>query len=152
MNNQINTKELINFLLHQQEEKTIDIDIAYKMFLNHLSIHNRPGTLRAYKCILKPILNYLKSVNVETTCQITTEVINNYVLFRKNKIQPGTINKEVKNLQIMLRFMIKNNYIDNINFRFEPLKATKQPIPNIDDESIRKIINYFKSKVIIYDY
>ncbi len=145
MNNQINTKELINFLLHQQEEKTIDIDIAYKMFLNHITIHNRPGTLSAYKSVLKPILNYLKSVNVETTCQITTDVINNYILFRKNKIQPGTINKEIKNLQIMLRFAIKNNYIDKINFRFEPLKTIKKPIPKIEDESIRKILNYFET-------
>ncbi len=45
----------------------------------------------------------------------------------------------------MLRHLIKNDYIDKINFRFEPLKTIKKPIPNIEDESIRKILNYFET-------
>ena len=57
--NTINTDTLIHFLLQQQKvEKSIELDTAYKIFMDHLSINNRQGTIEAYQCCLKPVYNF----------------------------------------------------------------------------------------------
>lgn len=147
MNNQINTQQLISFLLNQQQEKSIEITTCYDFFINHLKIHNRAGTLSAYKSTLKSILNYLKKRNIVTTAQITTQIINEYVLSRRPLVKPITINKEIKSLQIMIRLMIKNEYLDKMPFKFEPLKTVKDPVPQIEKNSIQKILKYFKTSI-----
>lgn len=148
MNNQINTQQLINFLLSQQQEKSLDINTCYKIFMNHLSIHNRAGTIHSYQATLKPLLNYLERNNIVSTSQLNNAIIDKYVLWRKPIVKPITINKEVKSLEIMLRLMIRYNYIDKINFKFSALKTVKTTIPQITKESIEKIINYLKNSNI----
>lgn len=147
MNNQINTQQLISFLLNQQQEKSIEIATCYDFFINHLKIHNRTGTLSAYKATLKSILDYLKKRNIVTTAQITTQIINEYVLSRRPLVKPITINKEIKSLQIMIRLMIKNEYLDKMPFKFEPLKTVKDPVPQIEKDSIKKILKYFETSI-----
>lgn len=148
MNNQINTQQLINFLLDQQQEKSIHINTAYNIFMNHKNIHNRYGTYRCYKATLKPILKYLDNSKIYNSSQVTSDVINKYVLTRKPFVKPQTLNKEVKYFEIMLRYMVKYKYIDKINFTFEPLKVIKTTIPRIEKESIEKILNYFDSSKV----
>ena len=144
--NQIDTQQLINFLLSQQQsEKSMEINTCYKIFMNHLSIHNRAGTIHAYESALKPLLKYLDRNKIITTAQLNNAVIDKFVLWRKPIVKPVTINKEVKSLEIMLRLMIRYNYIDKINFKFTALKTVKTNIDKISKESIEKIIKYFET-------
>lgn len=147
--NQIDTQQLINFLLGQQQvEKSMEIKTCYKLFMNHLSIHNRAGTIHSYQSTLKPLLNYLDRSNVITTAQLNNAIIDKYILWRKPVVKPVTINKEIKSLEIMLRLMIRYNYIDKINFKFNALKTVKTTIPQISKESIEKIIKYFETATV----
>lgn len=143
--NQINTQQLIDFLLNQSQEKSIELRTCYKLFMNHLTIHNRQGTINSYKVQLKPILAYLDRYKIINTSQLSTSIIERYVLWRKPLVKPQTVNKEVKALEIMLRLMIRHNYIDKINFKFIPLKTIKTTIPQITKDSIKKILDYFKT-------
>ena len=147
--NTINTEVLIQFLLQQQTtEKTIDIDTAYNLFMNHLNINNRPGTTAAYQRCLKPIFKYLKDHKIFKSNQITNDVINEYILHRKPFVKNETINKEVSGIRTMLNLMIKNKYIDNVNFEFTKLKTEKPVIPQIKKDDLNKIISYMNTSKI----
>ncbi len=149
MSNTIDTQSLINFLLSQQNvEKTIEIKSAYNIFMNHLQIHNRPGTIKAYKADLKQILTYFEKKNIINTAQIDTKVINQYILYRKPLVKPQTINKEIISLKVMLNIMIKNNYIDKINFSFQRLKPNSKQIQSISSDDIKRIVNHFNNSKI----
>ena len=142
--NQINTEQLINFLLSQQQsEKSVDISNAYKIYIDYVKLHKRAGTLDSYTTALKPVIKFLYGKKIFKTSDITTDVINQFVLSRKPFVKNQTINREIKYLKAMLHYMIKCNYIDKINFIYEPLKYTKTKIPRITDDSIKKILNYF---------
>lgn len=151
--NTINTEVLIQFLLQQQTaEKIIQIDEAYRLFLDHLNINNRPGTINSYKACLKPILNYLNINNIYNSSQITSDIINKYVLSRKPFVKNNTINKEVNSLKIMLNLMIKKKYIDKINFEYKNFKYEKPNINSIKKDDLNKIINYFNSSKVSNKY
>lgn len=146
MKNNLNTQELINFLLSQQkEEKTIELSNCYKLFMEHLTLHNRAGTKKSYICILKPIWNYFKKNKIYATHQLTDELINQYALFRIPLVKPQTINKEISALETMLKLMVKYKYIDYVSFHFEKLAVRKTKIESITKQSIDKILNHLKT-------
>lgn len=156
--NTINTETLIQFLLQQQTtEKVIELETAYKIFMNHLNINNRKGTKDAYICCLKPVFAFFKKYNIFKSNQITNEIINQFILDRKPFVKNITINKELIGLKTMLNLMIKLNYIDKLNFVFTKLKEEKPIIDQINKEDLVKIINYLnvsktsnKYKLIFY--
>lgn len=151
--NTINTDTLIQFLLQQQKvEKSIELNTAYKIFMDHLSINNRQGTIEAYQCCLKPVYNFFNKNNIFRTNQITDEVINKFILDRKPFVKNVTINKEIIGLKAMLNLLIKLKYIDGINFSFTKLKEEKPTIPQINKEDLNKIIEYLNQSKVSTKY
>ncbi len=151
--NTIDTDKLINFLLQQKEtEKFIELKTAYNVFMDYLKLHNRKGTINAYKTDLKFIYSYFHEMNLTRTNQITTDVIDKYVNKRINHVKPVTVNKEITTLKIMYNRLIKNNYIDKIPFTYNRLKQAKPIIDEISFNDIKKIIELFKSDKTIFDY
>jgi len=156
--NTINTEVLIQFLLQQQKtEKIINLDTAYKLFMDHLYINNRQGTIEAYKCCLKPVYSFFKKNNIFNSNQINNELINKFILERKPFVKNETINKEIIGLKTMLNLMKKNNLIDEIHFEFKRLKTEKPIIESIKKDDLNKIILYLnnskvtnKNKLIFY--
>ncbi len=144
--NTIDTDKLINFLLEQKEtERSIELKTAYNIFMDYLKLHNRQGTINAYKTDLKSIYIYFDEMNLTHTNQITTELIDKYVSKRINHVKPVTINKEIATLKIMYNRLIKNNYIDKIPFTYSRLKQIKPMIDEISFNDIKKIIELFKT-------
>ena len=141
----INTQELINFLIDKQEVKTISINNLTKLFFNKLKVNNRPGTINGYKSALKPILKYLNNKKIINVNQITTELINEYVNLRFGNVKNVTINKEIKSLKTMINYALDNEYIDKLPFKYKYLKESKPNVKSIDKKDINKIINYFKT-------
>lgn len=148
--NTINTETLIQFLLQQQTtEKTIEIDLAYKIFINHLKVHNRTGTIKAYKCCLKPFFKFLKRHDIYLSSQVNSDLINKYILERKPFVKNNTINKEIVSFKTMLNLMIKKKYIDKLNFEFTKLKVERPNIESISKNDLNKIINYFNNHAVL---
>lgn len=144
--NTINTETLIQFLLQQQKtEKVIQLDQAYNIFINHLKINNRPGTVDAYMCDLKPVFKFFTKNNIFNSNQVTTEIINKFILERKPLIKATTINREIVSLRTMLNLCIKMKYIDKLNFEFTRLKTEKTIIDKIEKEDLNKIISYLNN-------
>lgn len=142
--NTINTEQLIQFLLQNQNIKNMSLDNLLKIFFNKLKMNNRAGTINSYKSTLRPIMRYLKSKNVFLTNQITNEIINEYVSLRYDHVKNTTINREICSLKTMLKYAVDNEFIDSIPFKFKKLKTTKTIIEQIDKNDINKIINSFK--------
>lgn len=144
--NTINTEQLINFLLsQQQQEKTIDIGILQNLFYEHLKLHNRTGTLNSYRESIKPLLKFFMKERITKTNEVTTEVINQFIKQRINIVKNQTINKTICDFKTMLNFAIKNKYIDKLNFEFTKLKVNKTKIESIKANDINKIIKCFET-------
>ena len=145
MNNTINTQQLIDFLLQQQTvEKSIELSSAYKIFFNYLKLHNRKGTLNAYKSALKPIMDFFQNNNIIRTSEVTTDIINKYINMRLPLVKATTINKAVSSIRTMFNLLIKLKYIDKKNFEFSKLPEEKTTIAQISKNDIAKILYYFK--------
>ena len=102
--NTINTQDWIKFLINQQEVKTISIESLLKLFFDKLKFNNRKGTILAYKACLKPILKYIRLRKIYNCNQVTTEIINDYISLRIDKVKPITINKEVCSFKTMMKY------------------------------------------------
>lgn len=151
--NTINTETLINFLLQQQKsEKTINISLAYSLFLDHVKLNNRAGTLKSYKAVFKPVLEYFDIHNITSSHEITDPIIDSYIKSRLPFVKNNTINKEICSLKTMLNVMIEKGYIDHMNFKFKKLKVIAPEIAQIDPNDIKRILNYFETSKITVKY
>ena len=143
--NTINTQDLINFLMQQNQTKTIELDKLKEMFFNKLKFNNRPGTINGYKECLKRIFRFLNNKNIKYTHQINSDVINEFISIRINNVKNVTINKEIKALKTMLNYGVELELIDSVGFKFKKLKETKAEIPVIKKDDINKIIKYLNT-------
>lgn len=138
------TNKLIKLLL-QEESKELTISDAIKIYFNKLKLHNRPGTTNYYHAALKPIMTKMSLLNIESTNQIDNNFINKYVNSRLGTVKNTTINKEIKALTTMLRYLEEQELISSIKYKFKPLPQEQVKIKDIDKNDIIKILNYFKT-------
>lgn len=141
--NQINTEELINFLLSKQNTKSIDILEGFKLFQAHNHLYKRSATINFYVTTLKMLFAYFDWKNVHTTAQITKELLNNYIVYRTSnfKIKAVTVNKELKSLYALLNFLVKRNFIDGFpKVEFLPEETPK--IETVHSEDIKRLLEY----------
>lgn len=120
-----------------------------ELYFNKLKLYNRQGTFKYYKATLKPIISFIYSQKINNFNDIKTNIINDYVNSRLNIVKNSTLNKEIKALETTINFLIKNEYLEKINFKFKKLPTTKTKIESINKEDIQKIINYLKSNCSI---
>ena len=138
------TNKLIKLLL-QEESKELTISDAVKIYFNKLKLHNRPGTTNYYSATLKPIMTKMSLLNIESTNQIDNNFINKYINSRLGTVKNTTINKEIKALTTMLKYLEEQELISSIKYKFKPLPQEQVKIKDIDKNDIIKILKYFKT-------
>lgn len=141
--NQINTEELISFLLSKQDVKSINILEGFKIFQAHNKLYKRPATHDYYITNLKMIFAYFDWQKVYTTSQITKAVLDDYVNYRTSnyKVKNITINKELKSLYAMLNYLVKKGFINSfLKVDFLPESPTK--IETVDKADLKRILEY----------
>lgn len=90
-------------------------------------MHLTDGTIRYYRNMLGSILDYLKSIEIDTVDQITTEVIRNYLLHLETKgHNPGGVHGYFRVLRAFMRWLWDDydiptrNPIDKIKCKNRP--------------------------------
>lgn len=140
----MNTNTLIKLIL-KEDSKELTISEATTIFFNKLKLHNRPGTYHYYNAALKPIIKKLSLAGIEHTSQINNNFIDKYVITRINTVKNTTINKEIKALKTMMSYLLEQELISSINFKFKPLPQEQVKIKDIDKKDIIKILEYLKT-------
>lgn len=140
----MNTNTLIKLIL-KEDSKELTISEATTIFFNKLKLHNRPGTYHYYNAALKPIIKKLSLAGIEHTSQINNNFIDKYVITRINTVKNTTINKEIKALKTMMSYLLEQELISSINFKFKPLPQEQVKIKDIDKNDIIKILEYLKT-------
>ena len=125
--------------------KNINIMEGFQIFIKNKTLYARPGTVKAYKDVLKPVLNYFNLRHIFMVDDITQDVIDTYVEFRLNTVKDSTINKEMGNLLTFLNFLLKYGYITRIKFTYKRFKVDPPHKDPIKEESIEKILKYFST-------
>ncbi len=145
--NTISTDELIKFLISKQSDiKTINILDGFKLFQNHNRVYNTQATVNYYVTNLKHLFAYFDYHKIHSTCQITKNILDDYVNYRLSnyKIKNATLNKELKALYTMENFLAKSEYIDSF-VKIDLLPETVPKIITVEKNDLERILDYIKT-------
>ena len=143
MNEQINKKNILNYIESLEEEKLLTLEEAEVMFLNHSKIVNRQSTTDYHEYILNHMIIFFHNKKVYKTNEITNKVIDKYVTKRlKDGVKNKTVNKEITSLKAMMNYLLKKELIDKIHFKYEKLPEKKTIIPRVKKDDVKDIIDY----------
>ncbi|XMB85403.1 tyrosine-type recombinase/integrase [Mycoplasmatota bacterium WC44] len=131
-------------------------------YLNRCKHTTRIDTYAYYKKHLSVIVNYLVSINVKSTSDISNDTLYNFIENQKNKgLKNNTINKRLATLKQALRYCEKQELITvNPMCNFDLLSRDDVETVTIDKSILYSILTYFeteaktplllRSKVITY--
>ena len=86
---------------------------------------------------------YFHNHKVYKTNQITTQVIDKYVLKRiKDKVKRVTINKKMVSLNAMMNHLIKKELIDKIHYKYDKLKEEEKISEYVIEKDVNKCLEY----------
>lgn len=148
----IDVTELIKFLT--KEEKSINLRDGLMLFINNLSIRVRPDSVHEAKTNTEWIINYLESIGVISTNQLSSDAINQFINYSKSRNnKESTINKRIKSLSRMLNYLVDEEVISNNPIKkFKLLKENKSEIKFVDNETALQVIKAAYQKTLNNDF
>lgn len=141
----MNNLELIRLLAN--EIKDIEIQVGFKLFLDHKKQNNRIDTYNYYKKHIKVLLVFFSNEKVSFFQNITNFHIGQLKDYLKNKgVKNVTINKFLQVLKCTINFLVDNDLITKPNLKIDKLKESKPELNIIDIDTAIKIIKYIFNK------
>lgn len=136
--------KLIELLQNKVDFKEISISDMFNNFLNFVKATKNNGTYEMNQCHVKLIMKVLNALNIKMTSQINTEIINQYILAKKqigNK--NATINKQIGIIKRAISYNESLGLIKpKININVSKLQETQPKIKIIENNDLLRIINY----------
>lgn len=137
----MNNLELIRLLAN--EIKDIEIQLGFKLFLDHKKQNNRIDTYNYYKKHIKVLLVFFSNEKISFFQNITNFHIGQLKDYLKNKgVKNVTINKFLQVLKCTINFLVDNDLITKPNLKIDKLKESKPELNIIDMDTAIKIIKY----------
>lgn len=137
----MNNLELIRLLAN--EIKDIEIQVGFKLFLDHKKQNNRIDTYNYYKKHIKVLLVFFSNEKISFFQNITNFHIGQLKDYLKNKgVKNVTINKFLQVLKCTINFLVDNDLITKPNLKIDKLKESKPELNIIDMDTAIKIIKY----------
>ena len=137
----MNNLELIRLLAN--EIKDIEIQVGFKLFLDHKKQNNRIDTYNYYKKHIKVLLVFFSNEKISFFQNITNFHIGQLKDYLKNKdVKNVTINKFLQVLKCTINFLVDNDLITKPNLKIDKLKESKPELNIIDMNTAIKIIKY----------
>lgn len=141
----MNNLELIRLLAN--EIKDIEIQVGFKLFLDHKKQNNRIDTYNYYKKHIKVLLVFFSNEKISFFQNITNFHIGQLKDYLKNKdVKNVTINKFLQVLKCTINFLVDNDLITKPNLKIDKLKESKPELNIIDMNTAIKIIKYIFNK------
>lgn len=114
-------------------------------FFDYAKITFAEGTFKFYKSHLNYIICYFNNNEIYDSEQINLSVINNFILYEKNKkVSNATINKRI----LVFKLMFKYFKIENEILTFKKLKEEKNTFSALTNEELNRLNNYLNSDLI----
>lgn len=155
MNVNINLNELINALISKTSFSSLEISDGFDKFLLMTRHTKAEATHQCYKSHAHTVINDLASLDIKYFNEIDDKVIFRLVeLLRGRGCKNSTINKNIELLIRCYKHLAKLGFLPNQEFQYQHLKETLPDVTVIDENQLKRIINYAntlcdKSKLII---
>lgn len=131
-----------------QKIKTLTFENAINLFINDFSKVRRPNTIRYYKEHLKPFKNFINTIQVLQTHELTNDVIKSYIQYLKYLgNENSTINKRISVIKILMNWLYLNGYISKFELIFPKLEIQQKQIKVINDKQLIELIDYSRQNL-----
>ena len=122
-------------------KKSLELNVALKVYLKMMKSHVRPDTLIYIEENLNLVFKFFFMKKIFETSQIDQKCIDDFIQFSlMNNNKPITINKRIGILKTMLSRLSELNLISLPEFKFKKLKETRAKIEPVKKEDIKKIL------------
>ena len=119
--NNLDATELIKIILEKTHKRSLNLIEAIKIFLE--SRMQNVETTKYYESKLRVVNNYLTSLNIYETSQVTNDVLFHLANILIKKVKPQTVNKYIQSLLTMLRYLADDRDLITIpNLKWKKLR------------------------------
>ncbi len=141
----MNKIELLISELVKMNDNELTLHEVSSLYLRRSKQQTRIDTYKYYKVCLKPILDYLNTIGIRTTGQLSNDSLFKYIEYEKSKnLKNNTINKRLGTLKQALAYCEKNELIPKSPMRnFDLLSRDDTETIIIDHEILKRIFSYF---------
>lgn len=146
LNTQIKLKDILELFTNQEPTKDMNINDGIKLFLDDKRLYSRAGTINYYLTNFELISTFFKNKNIILISEINSNVLTDMIFyFRGRNNKNISINKRIKMLLSMIKFLELNDLITPLDLKFKPLPEEKTKIDVVDMDDMRSIISYLPS-------
>ena len=142
LNSSIKLADLLSLFNEKESVKSLELDTLLSLYIDLRKNNLREETIDYYVANVTFVFNYLKSMGIKETKDITKDLINSYVRYELSKgNKPITVNKRVQNLMMVMKYMSENGFISPPTFNFDKLKETKTKIKVVDTTDVQTVLD-----------
>lgn len=128
------------------EVKDVLLDVAYKRFIELCELRScTPKTIHTYEQVLAPFFKKIKKEKILYLGEITSHIIEQYILEIKNNVSPKSANRFLKYIKTFYSKLFKQGDISYIcpAHLLEPLRVDKTKQLCLSDEELEKFFFSF---------
>lgn len=122
------------------------LETIISKFLKNKKVHVKTGTYRFYNCHLQLILSYFNSINIDNLEEIDIEVIEDFVLWQKEKnpkITNNTLQKRLLCLKLISKYALEEKLITEDKIKdFQNFKKIKKRFNVLKVEEVKRLFKY----------
>lgn len=142
----INTEDLISFLLNKEgEKKRLELERGERIFLQYIKEFKRPATYTFYSNKLKLLNTFFSENNIFYVNQIDTKLIDKYIKLQKGRIKNQSINKSVGVIKYLLSYLYKKDLIDKVELKNDKLPNDGGRYKMIEKEELELILQHIET-------
>lgn len=130
-----------------RQPENISIADSWNEFIVEKKVSNLvPESIASYEKCHKRLTKYFDSVNVVNSCEITEEVINQWILSMKDdkSIKATTINHYIATSRTFINWLIEKNYCEE--FPVKLLKIQEETIITFTDDELTTLLEKPKNE------
>ena len=142
-----NKRAAIEFLIKYQPNKptlmvlnrAVSFSVFSQKYIEYSKIHHSPSNTIRIQYVINNFLNYRANILLD---EITRIIIEEYILYRIDKIRPTTLNIELRVLKSMFNTAVEWNLIDRSPLRGVQMLRVPKTYPKfLTDEEVKLLCN-----------
>lgn len=142
MKMKVELEKILKAIASEMTIATVSVETSIEMFMSYIKSNRRMDTYVYYQYLMKSLEGYFGLLQVRETKDIDNLVVQKIIKLAKAEGNKNTtINKKVKALIYMLKYLTKTGLISPVEIDFEPLECDEERFSIISQDSIKIILD-----------